>query len=184
MIIFNTGARRVYHANQYQPTQLSYTKSVVEAFLPDMDLLARSSDEIISYVWKHSVSGCLSLFSNHLFSLLCLRLPGISPTFTILSATKTCNNSNRRRKPNKYLSEQLAKTHNPTYSDKSFAKLSGQIVMIVCIGLYFVIPIISPVCYNGIPSQLNTFVKKGSTNRTNTFKALALQIPHLQLCGI
>lgn len=127
-----------------------------------MDLLARSTDEIISFVWKHSVSGCLSLFSSHLFALLCPRLPGISPTFTISSATKTCNNSNRRRKPNKYFSERLAKTHNPTDSNKSFAKLCGQIVMIVCIGLCFVIPIISPVCYNGISCHLNTFVKKGA----------------------
>ena len=52
LIIFNTGARKACHANQYQPTQSSYTPSVVEAFLPDMDLLARSTNEIISYVWK------------------------------------------------------------------------------------------------------------------------------------
>lgn len=55
----------------------------------------------------------------------------------------------------------IAKTHNPTDSNKSFAKLHGQTVMIVCIGLRFVIPIISPVCYNGIPCHLDTFVKKG-----------------------
>lgn len=83
-----------------------------------------------------------------------------SPTFTISSATKTCNNSNRHRQPNKHFGERLTKAHNPTDSNNSFAKLHGQIVMTVCIGLHFVIPIIPPVCYNGIPCHLNTFVKK------------------------
>ena len=53
--------------------------------------------------------------------------------------------------------------------------------MIVCIGLRFVMPVISPVCYNGIPRMPfeHFFVKKG----TNTSEALALQIPLLQLYG-
>lgn len=91
----------------------------------------------ILYVWKCSVAGCWGLFSSDLFSLLCPRLPGISPTFTISSAKKTCNNSNRRRLPNKYFSERLAKTHKPTDDNKSWAKLHVQMVMIVCVGLHF-----------------------------------------------
>lgn len=56
-------------------------------------------------------------------------------------------------------------THNPTDGNKSLAKLGVQIAMIVCIGLlffrFFVMPVIPPVCYNGVPCHLNTFVKKG-----------------------
>lgn len=88
----------------------------------------------------------------------CLESVPLSPSHP---QQKTCNSSNRRRQPNKYLSERLAKTHNPTDGNKSLAKLHGQIVMIVCIGLRFVMPVISPVCYNGIPCHFNSFVKKG-----------------------
>lgn len=74
---------------------------------------------------------------------------------------KTCNNSNRHSQPNKHFGERLMKAHNSTDSNNRFAKLHGQIVMTVCIGLHFVIPIIPPVCHNGIPCHLNTCVKKG-----------------------
>lgn len=151
-----------------------------EVYPPLGGATAHSTDEIVPYVQNCSVAGCWSLFSSHLFPLLCPRLPGISPTFTILPATKTCNNSNRHRQPNRYFSESLAKTHNPTDSDKSLAKLGGQTVVIVCIGLCFVMLVISPVCYNGFPCHLNIFVKKGQIH----FQALTLQIPLLQLYGI
>lgn len=82
----------------------------------------------------------------------CLESVPLSPSHP--QQKKTCNNSNRRRQPNKYLSERLAKTHNPSDGNKSLAKLRAQIAMIVCIGLRFVMPVISPVCYDGIPCHL------------------------------
>lgn len=142
--------------------QLSYVISqYCRSLSPAWYLMAHSTSKIAPCVCRSSTAGCWSLFSSHLFSLLCPRLPGLSPAFTISSSTKTCNNGNRHRQPNKHFGERLTKAHNPTDSNNSFAKKRhGQIVTTVCIGLHFVIPIIPPVCYNSIPCHLNTFVKK------------------------
>lgn len=135
LIIFSTGTRKGCHADQHQPVQLWSVSAAETLYL--IRIFGSQLILFILYVWKCSAAGCWSLFSSDLFSLLCPRLPGISPTFTISSATKTCNNSNRRRLPNKYFSEGLAKTHNPTDDNKSWAKLRVEMVMIVCVGLRF-----------------------------------------------
>lgn len=174
LIIFNTVARKARHANQCQPmpVKLRDRSARWKLFFFFFYLIRiywlTAPVKSFHVCGSAAVAGCWSLFSSHLFSLLCPRLPGISPTFTISSATKTCNNSDRRRQPNKYFSERLAKTHNPTDSDKGLAKLRGQIVRIVCIGLRFVMPVISPVCYNGIPCHLKTFVKKGQIHSSHS----------------
>ena len=122
---------------------------------------------------KHAAAASLSLFSNHLFSLLCPRLPGISPTFTISSTTKTCNNSNRHRQANKYFMERFVKAHNPRGSDKSFAKLHSQ-RMDDCLhgsAFYHSLPIVL------LQWQFNTFMKKKTkrdkcTSGTSTASAI------------
>lgn len=128
LTVFCSGATLA--STSWCPRQL-YDQSEQREYVFSPNLIKNYWLSSLLQVWKWR------LCSSKLFSLLWPELPGIRPIFTFSSSTKTCNNSNRSRLPNKHSSEGLPKCINPTDDNKSWAKCCIQIVTFVCGGIWF-----------------------------------------------